>query len=157
MIMKNLVIVKMQVLAVLVTWIASCTASVKEEKIPVTTFQKHAAQAIQSKFTLSKGENLLKAALQKLLEDQKADVREFGKELVELYPDNPDAYFHLSFFQRIAGDYQGHVETLLRAAEIKEDPANIYNALGYIYMDMEKFDKASDALVKYRYRGINSQ
>jgi tetratricopeptide (TPR) repeat protein len=112
-------------------------------------FQKYAAQAIQSENKLSKGENLLKAALQKLLEDQHADVTEFGKELVKLYPNDPYAYFHLTFFQQITGDYQGQVKTLLKAAEIKEDPANILNTLGYTYMSLEQFDEAAKALDKY--------
>ena len=112
-------------------------------------FLKYAAQAIQSEISLSKGENLLKAALHELLEDQNKDVTEFGKELVKLYPDDPDAYFHLTFFKQITGDYQGQVETLLKAAEIIDDPSNIYNTLGYTYMDMERFDEAAEALDKY--------
>jgi tetratricopeptide (TPR) repeat protein len=200
------IIVKMLILSVLVFGVVSCTTSVKDEKIPVTTesesarllylkadalfekvyiseavtllegalakdpdffmaayglathymffednrdFLKYAAQAIQSEIILSKGENLLKAALQKLLEDQNADVTEFGKELVKLYPNDPYAYFHLTFFQQITEDYQGQVETLLKAAEIKKDPANILNTLGYTYMAMEQFDEAAEALDKY--------
>ncbi len=46
----------------------------------------------QSEITLSKGENLLKAALQKLMEGQNADVTEFGKELVKFYLDDPNPY-----------------------------------------------------------------
>jgi Tfp pilus assembly protein PilF len=112
-------------------------------------FRKYAALAIQSEITLSKGENLLKAALQTLLEDQDADVTEFGKELVKLYPNDLYAYFHLTFFQQITEDYQGQVETLLKVAEIKEDPANIFNSLGYSYMDMGQFNDAEKALDKY--------
>jgi Tfp pilus assembly protein PilF len=112
-------------------------------------FIKYSEQAVQSELSLSKGEELLKAALQKLLVDQNANVTESGKELIKLYPNDPDAYFHLAFFQERIGDYQGHVETLLKAAEIKEDPANIFNSLGYSYMDMEQFNEAEKALDKY--------
>ena len=69
--------------------------------------------------------------------------------MVRLYPKDPNAYFHLTFFQQIIEDYQGQVETLLKAAEIKEDPANVYNSLGYTYMAMEQFDDAANALDKY--------
>lgn len=175
MIMENRVIVKMLVLAVLVTWIASCTTSVEEEKISVTTgsesarllylradtlfekvyiskaiallgealaedpdffmdayglathymffedntdFQKHAAQAIQSKITLSKGENLLKAALQKLLEDQNADVREFGKELVKLYPDAPNPHDSKGDYYMAVEEYGKAYDSFMKAVDI---------------------------------------
>jgi tetratricopeptide (TPR) repeat protein len=85
----------------------------------------------------------------KSVKDQNADVTESGKELVKLYPNDPDAYFHLAFFQQIIEDYQGQVETLLKAAEIKEDPAYVYNSLGYTYMAMGQFDDAAKALDKY--------
>lgn len=112
-------------------------------------FLKYAAQAIRSDITLSKGENLLKTALQKLMVDQNADVTDLGRELVKLYPDDPYAYFHLTFFQQITEDYQGQVENLLKAAEIKEDPANVLNTLGYTYMAMEQFNEAAEAFDKY--------
>jgi len=204
--MKNRIIVNMLISSVLGSWMVTCTTSVKDEKIPITTdyenarylylradaafekvyiseaialleealkedpdffmaayglathymffednrdFIKYAAQAIQSETTLSKGENLLKAALQILLEDQRADVTEFGRELVKLYPHDPYAYFHLTFFQQITGDYQGQVEVLLKALEIKDDPANIFNTLGYTYMALEQYEKAEEALDKY--------
>lgn len=112
-------------------------------------FLKYASQAVRSETTLSKGENLLKTALKLLLEDRHADVTEYGKELVKLYPHDPDAYSHLTFFQQITGDYEGQVKTLLRAVEIKDNPANIYNTLGYTYMALEQYDKAAAALDKY--------
>ena len=112
-------------------------------------FLRYAEQALQSDLSLSAGEILLKAALQKLLEDQKADVTEFGMELVRRYPDDPDAYFHLSFFQEIAGNHAAQIETLLQAAEIKEDPANVYNSLGYVYMDAGQWNNAQKAFDRY--------
>ncbi len=114
-------------------------------------FIKYARQAVHSEITLSKGENLLKGALQKLLEDQKTDVTEIGKELIKLYPHDPEAYFQLSFYQQIIGDYQGQVATLMKAAEIKEDPANVFNMLGYAYMAMEQYEDAAEVLDKYLY------
>ncbi|KPL21232.1 MAG: hypothetical protein AMS23_09605 [Bacteroides sp. SM1_62] len=113
-------------------------------------FKKYAERAVQSEIKLSRGEDLLKEALQKLLEDQKADVTETGRELVKLYPNDSEAYFPLSFFQQIIGDHQGQAETLWKAAEIKEDPANVFNMLGYTYMAMGQFDDAAEALDKYR-------
>ena len=204
--MEIRVFIKMLILSILTFWMVSCTTSVKDEKIPVTTesesarmlydkadaffekvyipqavdllegalaedpnffmaayglathhiyredkraFIKYSEQAVQSELSLSRGEELLKAALQKLLVDQNANVTESGKELVKLYPNDPDAYFHLAFFQEIIGDHQGHVETLMKAAEVKEDPANIFNSLGYSYMDMGQFNDAEKALDKY--------
>jgi tetratricopeptide (TPR) repeat protein len=112
-------------------------------------FVKYAEQAVRSSHELSMGEDLLKAALQQLLLDEHSDVTETGRELVRRYRDVPDAYFHLAFFQEIIGDHQGQVETLLKALEIKEAPATIYNSLGYSYMDLGQFDQAAKALDKY--------
>ena len=112
-------------------------------------FRKYAEQAVQSAYRLSRGEKLLKSVLQQLLEDPQADVTTTGIELVKLYPDDPDAYFHLAFFQGIAGDYHGQVETLLKAAAIKEYPATVYNSLGYAYMDLGQFEDAAAAFDKY--------
>lgn len=205
-IMRSRIFVNRLMFPVLVLWLFSCSNSVKNEKIPLSTvsedarvlylradalfekvyiteaidfleealeedpdffmaayglathymfledngeFLKYATQAVRSETTLSKGENLLKTALKTLLEDQQADVTEYGKELVKLYPHDPDAYSHLTFFQQITGDYQGQVKTLLKALEIKDDPANIYNTLGYTYMALEQYDKAAAALDKY--------
>ena len=77
-------------------------------------FLTYAEQALHSNLPLSTGETLLKAALQMLYKDQQADVAEYGKELVRRYPYDPDAYFHLSFFQEISGDRTGQIETLLK-------------------------------------------
>lgn len=112
-------------------------------------FQKYAEKALQSEVKLSKGEELLKTLLEKLLADPKANVTEIGKELVEMYPDDDQAYFPLAFSQMIVNDYQGVVETYKKVLEIAENPAPIYNGLGYAYMELEQFDDAESALDKY--------
>ena len=112
-------------------------------------FQKYAEKALQSEVELSKGEELLKTMLEKLLADPKADVTEIGKNLVEMYPDDYQVYFQLALSQIIVNDYQSVVETYTKALEIAENPALIYNMLGYAYMELEQFDDAESALDKY--------
>lgn len=115
----------------------------------VEEFQKYAEKALQSELELSKGEELLKTMLEKLLADPKADVTEIGKELVEMYPDDHQAYFQLAFSQMIVKDYQSVVETYKKVLGIAENPAPIYNGLGYAYMELGQFDDAGSALDKY--------
>jgi tetratricopeptide (TPR) repeat protein len=112
-------------------------------------FQKYAQKAVQSAYALSRGEILLREALEKLLVDQAADVTEIGRELIKGYPDDPEAYFHLAFFQEIIRDYTGQLETLLKALEVSEDPANIHNSLGYTYLDLGRFEEAAAAFDRY--------
>jgi hypothetical protein len=102
--------VKMLILSFLALWAVSCSSSVKDEKIPVTT----------------------------------------ESESARLLFDKTNAYFHLAFFQQIIEDYQGQVVTLLKNAEIKEDPANVYNSLGNTYMAGEMDSTWTGSLRKAR-------
>src|SRR4030042_4869452 len=47
---------------------------------------EYANAAINCKAKLSKAEELLKSSLSKLIENQKADVTDVGKKIVEMYP-----------------------------------------------------------------------
>lgn len=97
-------------------------------------FEKYAKQAVQSNARLSDGEELMKEALEKLVNNPKADVTEFGLKLVEQYPNDFLSYQILAFYQGLVNNFEGQVETFTKAIEIKEDPASIYNWLGNIYM-----------------------
>jgi len=112
-------------------------------------FKKYAEQAVASEAALSEGEEIMRKMLQKLLEDQDADITDLGNQLVELYPEDPIAYNQLAFAQMMNDDYEGVVETLMKTLEITEDSAGIYNSLGYAYMKMGQFDDARSVFDKY--------
>ncbi|TFH46539.1 MAG: tetratricopeptide repeat protein [ANME-2 cluster archaeon] len=112
-------------------------------------FNKYANAAINSKAKLSKAEELLKSTIQKFTEKKDADVTEIGRKLVAMYPKDVWAYYFLNGFQITVGDRQGSVETLQNALKISENPAPIYNLLGYAYMQVNQNNEAEAAFNKY--------
>jgi tetratricopeptide (TPR) repeat protein len=112
-------------------------------------FKKCTEQALKSDLDLSKGEQLMYDALEKLAKNPKADVTDIGKRLVEIYPKDDVAYFNLSFYYNLQEAYENAGTTLKKALEITKNPAPIYNQLGYNYMFQKKFPKAKEAFIKY--------
>ncbi|MEA1887500.1 MAG: tetratricopeptide repeat protein [Bacteroidota bacterium] len=112
-------------------------------------FRKNAEIALQSQAELSEGELLFKAMLEQWLADPEADVTETAKQLVEMYPEDPQAYMGLATAQTLVNDYSGAVESYKKAIEITEDPAPIYNMLGYAYIELEQYEEADAAFSKY--------
>ena len=112
-------------------------------------FNKYAKAAVNSKAKPSKAEELLKSTIQKFTEKKDADVTEIGRKLVAMYPMDVWAYYFLNSFQIIVGDKNGSMETLQSALKITENPAPIYNLLGYIYMQVNLNNEAEDAFNKY--------
>ncbi len=112
-------------------------------------FDPYANAAVNCKAKLSEAEKLLKSTIVKFIEKKDADVRDIGQKLVKMYPKDVFAYYMLFNFQAIAGDKNGSHETLLKALEITQNPAPVYNMLGYSYMDLNQNDKAEAAFNKY--------
>ncbi|MEN8137771.1 MAG: tetratricopeptide repeat protein [Bacteroidota bacterium] len=112
-------------------------------------FVEYAKNAENCTAELSKGELLLKDAIGRLLENNKADLTDIGNKLVELYKKDVEAYLHLARFQRCIEDYEGMVSTINSAIEIAERTDYLYNMLGYAYMNLEQYDKAEVAFDKY--------
>lgn len=111
-------------------------------------FDEYAKAAINCKAKLSDAEKLLKDALNNVHEGQ-IDVTNLGKKLVDMYPNDPNSYSNLVYFQSLSGDSTGMVETLNKAIEIAPDPATFYNQLGYAYLTLKQNDKAEEAFNKY--------
>jgi tetratricopeptide (TPR) repeat protein len=112
-------------------------------------FNLYGNAAVNSKAKLSKAEELIKSTMKKFIEKKDADVTDIGKKLVEMYPKDVFAYYLLYNYQTIVGDQNGSHETLLKALEITENPAPVYNLLGYSYMTLNQNDKAEVAFNKY--------
>lgn len=112
-------------------------------------FKAHAEKALNSKATLSKGEMLLKTALRRINENPKADVTDVGENLVEIYPKDEVAYFMLASFLGIVHDFKGTAATYSKLLEITDNPAPVYNMLGYTYLRMNNFEDAEKAFNRY--------
>jgi len=111
-------------------------------------FEKYADAAINCKAKISDSEELLKDALVRLKQGR-MNVVDIGKKLVEMYPNDPNSYNNLVYFQSVAGDTTGMVETLNKAIKIAANPAPFYNQLGYAYLTLRQNDKAEEAFDKY--------
>lgn len=112
-------------------------------------FNHYGKAALNCKAKLSAAENLIKGNMGLLMERKDADLTGVGKKLVEMYPKDVNAYYLLLDYQDRAGDKNGFHETLLKALEITENPAPVYNMLGYSYMRLNQNDKAEAAFNKY--------
>lgn len=111
-------------------------------------FDRYADAAINCKAKLSEAEELMKDALVRLKQGG-TNIIDTGKKLVEMYPNDPNSYNNLVYFQSVAGDTTGMVETLNRAIKIVTKPAPFYNQLGYAYITLRQYDKAEEAFDKY--------
>ena len=111
-------------------------------------FKTYADAAINCKAKLSEAEENLKEALTDVNQGQ-SDVTGMGRKLVEMYPNDPNAYNNLISYQSLAGDSAGLVETIQKAIKIASNTAPFYNQLGYAYLTMKQNDKAEEAFDKY--------
>jgi Tfp pilus assembly protein PilF len=112
------------------------------------SFGEYANAAINCKAKLSDAEELLKEALVRLHKGEN-DITDLGKKLVDMYPNDPNSYNNLVYYQSLTGDSAGIVETLKKAIKIATRPATYYNQLGYAYLSMKQNDKAEEAFDKY--------
>jgi tetratricopeptide (TPR) repeat protein len=111
-------------------------------------FDVYADAAINCKARISQAEELLKEALIRL-QKSRTDLTDLGKKLVTMYPNDPNSYNNLIYFQSLNGDSIGIVETLTKAIKIAAKPGTYYNQLGYAYMTLKETDKAEEAFDKY--------
>ena len=111
-------------------------------------FDKYADAAINCRSKLSDAEELLREALVNLKQGH-TNVIDLGKKLVDMYPNDPNSYNSMVYFQSLSGDSTGMVVTLNEAIKIAVNPASFYNQLGYAYLTLKQSDKAEEAFDKY--------
>lgn len=112
-------------------------------------FKSFANKAINSKANLTESEKLVQQAMKKLVDDPQADVTEYGKKLVELNPKSFFAHAVLANFQQMAKDTEGALKTYESMVPLTNNPAPVYNSLGYMYMETNQMTKAKEAFEKY--------
>lgn len=112
------------------------------------SFDKYADAAVNCNAKLSDAEELLKEALVNMQQGHTNQI-DLGNKLVDMYPNDPNSYNNLVYFQTLAGDSTGMVVTLNRAIKIVTNPASFYNQLGYAYLTLKQSDKAEEAFDKY--------
>lgn len=120
-------------------------AYLKQEK----NMTEFATAAVNCNSKISPGEMILKSAVRKLLGNPAADLTFFGIKLVEMYPQDVNAYLNLNTFQYLKKDLDGEISTLNKALELEGRKDFIYNLLAYAYMEKGQFKEAEAALDTY--------
>lgn len=114
-----------------------------------TEFKAFAKRAVNSKANLNESEKLIQQAMQKLMDDPKADLTQYGQELVSQNPQSYLAHQMLVTFQQMAMDSEGVIKTCESMLPLTDKPGPVYNIMGYAYMATNQMDKAKDAFEKY--------
>lgn len=112
-------------------------------------FKTFANKAINSKARINESEKLLQQAMEKLVDNPQADLTEYGEKLVELNPKSYFAHTVLANYQQMAKDTEGAIKTYESMLSLTDNPAPVYNSLGYAYMANNQMDKAKESFEKY--------
>jgi tetratricopeptide (TPR) repeat protein len=115
----------------------------------IAGFKEYATAAASNKSKINGGEEQFKVMLNKLMQDQKADLSEQANKLIALYPDDQRGYSYLALYQLVKNDYQGALNTLSKAMKIADYKPVIYNLYGYAYMGLNKMEDAKKAFETY--------
>lgn len=112
-------------------------------------FVEYAGAAVNCNADLSEAEELLRSAIAGIRQNPEADVTEYGRKLVEMYPRDVNSYNNLIYFQSFINDLDGQIVTINKALKIAGNPAPFYNQLGYVYLSLKQNDKAEAAFNRY--------
>jgi tetratricopeptide (TPR) repeat protein len=129
-------------------------------------FIESATAGIGCQIELSKGEEIQKKILEEWLKDMGSDVSELGQQLVDQYPNDPDAYLNLGFIYYLNKDYPKAIEVFDKTMTM-EDLDELYCGpklaivpicmLGYSYLISDQLDKAKTSFDNYINQFPNDQ
>lgn len=112
--------------------------------------KKVAERAFRIERELSDAESIIKTAFKYLVDGQKERAIEQVEKLIELYPEDVEAYKILYLLQfQFWQDMESARETLEAAIKVQPDHAISYNMLGYALMDLGDYENAGKAFDKY--------
>jgi Predicted N-acetylglucosaminyl transferase len=115
----------------------------------IAKFKEHAGKVLSSTYKLNDSEIAIREALKKLMADPIANVTSYGEKLVQLNPKSFRAYQILSIFQGFEGDWPKQSATYREMLKLTNDPAPVYNALGYNSLEQNNIDEALPWFEKY--------
>ncbi len=121
-------------------------------------FKKTAKAAIDCDIKFSEGENVQKKILEMWLNDRVSDASVLGKQLIELYPNDPDSYLNLGYIYYLNKDYSNAIDVFEKSISM-ENIGELYCGpklaivpicmLGYSYLVSDQLDKAKESFDKY--------
>jgi tetratricopeptide (TPR) repeat protein len=121
-------------------------------------FLKTAKAAIDCDIKFSEGEKVQKKILEMWLNDRASNAPELGKQLIELYPNDPDSYLNLGYIYYLNKDYSNAIDIFEKSISM-ENIGELYCGpklaivpicmLGYSYLVSGQLDKAKESFDKY--------
>lgn len=129
-------------------------------------FENNARAAIQISSRLSSGERIQKKVLEKWLADQESNVSNLGQQLVQMFPNDPDAYMNLGYYEYMAEQYPEAIEAFERAESLGLKKSAYCGPklaivplcmLGYTYLNTGQVDKARESFDRYIQRYPDDQ
>jgi len=112
-------------------------------------YRKYAEMAKNNPSKLSEAELLLKTALEKRLADPKVNNIDIWEKLANMYPKDPEPYYNWGMSLTAQGKVKDAIDIYKKILEFTDNPAPVYNLLGYAYLGMKDFPNAEKSFDKY--------
>jgi len=107
-------------------------------------------KALQSDIQLNPGEEQVRSALKYLVDGQDQKAVEHLQNLVDMYPSDPHTHKILFYVQfHWMKDVEAAIVSMKRTIRECPDYPDVYNQLGYAYMENEQFEDAEKAFDTY--------
>ncbi|HET8623896.1 MAG TPA: tetratricopeptide repeat protein, partial [Gemmatimonadales bacterium] len=112
-------------------------------------FLEHLTRAVDLSETASDGERLMIMALYAGANADPVKQRKLYEELASSYPLDPRAHFLLGFSQAGQQDFDQAIQSFTRATELDPEFSPAWNALGYAYRPLGRYEQAERAFKRY--------
>jgi tetratricopeptide (TPR) repeat protein len=112
-------------------------------------FLEHLTRAVDLSETASDGERLMIMALHARSNAKPAEQRKLYEQLATTYPLDPRAHFLLGFSQAGQQDFDAAIASFTRATELDPEFSPAWNALGYAYRPLGRYEAAERAFKRY--------
>lgn len=112
-------------------------------------FREHLTRAVDLSETASEGERLMIMALHAGSNADPVEQRRLYEQLAAAYPLDPRAHFLLGFSQAGQQDFEAAIASFTRATELDPEFSPAWNALGYAYRPLGRYEQAERAFKRY--------
>ena len=112
-------------------------------------FLEHLTRAVDLSESASDGERLMIMALHAGANADPVEQRKLYEQLATAYPLDPRAHFLLGFSQAGQQQFDAAIKSFTRATELDPEFSPAWNALGYAYRPLGRYEEAERAFKRY--------
>jgi tetratricopeptide (TPR) repeat protein len=112
-------------------------------------FLEHLTRAVDLSETASDGERLMIMALHAGANANPVEQRKLYEQLAAAYPLDPRAHFLLGFSQAGQQQFEAAIASFTQATELDPEFSPAWNALGYAYRPLGRYEEAERAFKRY--------